>query len=102
MVARLYYKDKKNQWVGGCVAKDVSEGGVCIDLNESFPVGTILELQFNLPLSLASFNVKGKIVRIKKSPDNEQWEAGVEMLTDINYAQLVRIYISSKKSIKPM
>jgi hypothetical protein len=100
MEAEIYYRAEDQQWTGGCISKDVSESGVCIQVKESFPIGTIIELQFNLPLSLTSFFVKGKIVRVNKMPDNERWEIGLEMLTNINYADLVRKYISSKNSLK--
>ena len=100
MMAEIYYKTEKNQWIGGCLAKDVSESGVCIQIKEYFPIGTVLDLQFNLPLSLTSFYVKGKIVRVAKIPDIDIWEVGLEMLTDINYAELVRKYIASINSSK--
>jgi hypothetical protein len=39
MVAEVFYKDEKKQSFGGCVAKNVSEGGVCIHIGEFVPLG---------------------------------------------------------------
>jgi len=96
MIADVYYKDEKKQSFGGCVAKNVSESGVCIKIGEFFPVGTILDLQFKLPLSPMAIYVKGKVVRVNKSPFNELWEVGLEMIADITYAKLVQQYIALK------
>lgn len=96
MVAEVFYKDDKKQAFGGCIAKDISEGGVCIQVREFFPLGAIIELQFKLPLSITTFYVKGKVVRITQTPYNEQWEVGLEMIPDAKYAELVRKYIAAK------
>ncbi len=98
IVAEVFYLDEKDKLAGGCVAKDVCESGVCIKIKEFFPIGTILDLQFRLPLSSDSFNVKGKIKWINKTPYGEQWEAGMEILPDNRYMKLVRQYILLKKS----
>lgn len=97
MIADVYYKDEKKQLYGGCVAKNVSESGVCINIEEFIPVGTVLDLQFKLPLSPIAFYVKAKVVRINKIPYSEQWEAGLEMVMDVNYERLVRQYIAMQK-----
>ena len=101
MVAEVFFKDEKNQAFGGCIAKDVSESGVCILIREFFPIGTILELQFKLPLSTTTFFVKGKVVRSNKMPYNEQWEVGLEIIEDRHYRQLVQQYIYLVDSAKP-
>ena len=98
MIADVYYKDEKRQSFGGCVAKNVSESGVCINIGEFFPVGTILDLQFKLPLSPTAIYVKGKVVRVNKSPFNEErWEIGLEILMDLKYLKLVQQYMALKK-----
>ena len=74
MPAEVYYKDEKKQSFGACIAKDVSESGVCIKLKEFFPVGTVLDLQFKLPLSLSAIYVRGKIRWINQMPYSEVWK----------------------------
>lgn len=96
MVAEVYYQSNKNVKAGGCVAKDISLGGVCIKIGEFFPVGSILDLQFKLPLSHQAFNVKGKIMWINKKPYNEEWDVGLEILKDATYLKLVAQYLNSK------
>ena len=96
MVAEVGFKSEQKQSFGGCIAKDVSESGVCIKIGEFFPVGTTLDLQFKLPLSSTAVYVKGKIVRINKSPFNDQWEVGLEIIKDATYPQLVKQYIALK------
>lgn len=96
MPAGVYYKDEKKQSFDGCIAKDVSESGVCIRLKEFFPIGTVLDLQFKLPLSLSAIYVKGKIRWINKMSYNEEWEAGLEIFMDKHYMELVQKYINSE------
>ena len=98
--AQVFYKDEKDAVFGGCVAKNVSEKGVCIIIERFFPVGTILNLQFRLPLSITAFYANAKIVRIAKAPYGEQWEAGLEMLVEEKYAKLVREFIASQNQNK--
>jgi Tfp pilus assembly protein PilZ len=96
MIGEVNYKAEKKQSFGGCIAKDVSESGVCIKIDEFFPVGSVLDLQFKLPLSSTAFYVQGKIMWINKMPYNEQWEAGLEIIKDKSYGDLVKKYISAK------
>ncbi len=96
MIAEVGYKDEKKQSFGGCIAKNVSESGVCIKIGEFFPVGTILDLEFKLPLSATAFYVQGKIMWINKSPYNEQWEAGLQIVMDAKYAELIQKYVPLK------
>ena len=97
MKAEVWYRQDASRSFGGCVAEDVSENGVKLKVGEFFPPGTILELQFKLPLSPTAFIVKGKVTRIAKLPYNEQWELGVDLLMDKNYAALVRQYVAKNK-----
>lgn len=100
MVAEVWYKSEKNQSFGGCVTKNISEKGVCVQIREFFQVGTILDLQFKLPLSQTFFFVKGKVVRVNQMPYNELWELGLEVLTDANYEELVKQYITLNNPTK--
>jgi Tfp pilus assembly protein PilZ len=99
--AEVYYQDEKNLLDGGCLAKDISEGGVCIKIKQFFPVGSILELQFKLPLTPEIFHVKGRIMWINKTPFNELWEVGLEIIEDRHYRQLVQQYIYLVDAAKP-
>ena len=96
MPAEVFYKNEKTHSTGGCIAKNVSEGGVCIKVKEFFPIGTVIDLQFKLPLSETAFNVKGKVMWINKSPYNELWEAGIEIQGDRQFPKLVQRYIYLK------
>jgi len=98
MIAEVGYKNEKNQSFGGCLAKDISESGVCIKIREFIPIGTMLELQFKLPLSNTFFYIKGKVMRINKTINNDEWEAGLEMQMNTTYSSLVKKYIAVKNS----
>ena len=85
VTVEVYYENKKNLAVGGCIVKNISEGGVCVRICAFFPVGTILDLQFKMPMTHESIKVKGKIMWINKAPYNEEWNVGLEMLEDRHY-----------------
>ena len=95
MIAEVWYKDEKKHSFGGCISKDVSVNGVCIKIEEFVAVGTLLDLEFRLPLSKTPFYIKGKVMWINKLPLNEQWEVGLQIVTETDYARLVQQYISS-------
>jgi len=66
---------------GGCVAKDLSEGGLQIRLNHFVPLDTELILK----IRLASENVlecSARVVWIEKSRFGENYQAGLEFLQD--------------------
>ena len=95
--AEVGYRQEKDGLFGGCIAKNVSENGISIRIGEFIHVGTVLDLQFKLPLSARAFVVHGKVVWINKLPYNEQWEAGISLSMDKDFAVLVRKYAASRK-----
>lgn len=74
-------KVKNSRLARGSRTKDISETGICIPLNNYFPVGSLLELE------MRSIDLKGpirslaRVVRIAKLDDGyTPFEMGVEFI----------------------
>jgi len=66
---------------GGCVAKDLSEGGLKIRLNHFMPLDTELILRIRLTIENI-IECSARVVWIEKSRFGENYQAGLEFSQD--------------------
>lgn len=72
----VQYQFKDPSRFGGCVSKDLSEGGVRIRMNDFMPLNTELTLK----IRLAGENVvecSGRVVWVEKSRFGDNYQAGL-------------------------
>jgi len=72
----VQYQFKDPSQFGGCVAKDLSEGGVRIRINDFVPLNTELTLK----IRLADENIvecTGRVVWVEKSRFGDSYQAGL-------------------------
>ncbi len=73
---------KGHHLAGGCVAKDLSEGGLRINLAEFLPVHSEVSLLIRLS-SRMTLECNGRVIWIEKSPHMDRFEAGLEFLGSV-------------------
>lgn len=76
------YSVKGHYLSGGCVGKDLSEGGLRINLSEFLPVHSEVSLLIRLN-SRTTLECNGRVIWIEKSPHMERYEAGLEFLGSV-------------------
>jgi len=61
----------------GCVAADISEGGIRLNLNDFVPLKTELSMQVHLSDN-SVVNCFGMVIWIRKFPFADRYQAGIE------------------------
>ena len=65
---------------GGCVAYDISEGGLKLKLNDFIPLNAEIHLSVTLgpTTSTRTFALNGRVVWVQRVPFSEWYQVGVE------------------------
>jgi len=66
------------QSFGGCLAQDISEGGIRIMLNEFVPLNTEVAFQLKFGEKSQVVELKGHVVWIQQAPYSERYHVGLE------------------------
>ena len=64
---------------GGCLPRDISQGGIRVNLNTFVPLNAELDLQIHLGLEKVA-PCSGRVVWIRKVPFSERYQAGLKFL----------------------
>lgn len=75
----VHFQFKDPSRFGGCLSRDLSEGGIQINLNDFVPLGTELILQIQLAPEKAVECV-GRVVWVRGLPLMDRYQAGLEFL----------------------
>ncbi len=75
----VHFQSKDPAQFGGCLSRDLSEGGIQINLNDFIPLGTELNLQIQLAPERAVECV-GRVVWVRGLPLMDRYQAGLEFL----------------------
>lgn len=62
------------------IIKNISQGGVFININKSFPIGTTIALKFNLPKIKDQIVTQAQLRWIQKDENNQLIGIGVQFL----------------------
>ena len=78
-----------------CISKDISEGGMRLLIEKRLLPETEVSISFDLPQNLGSLDVKGEVVWIAPSHDEEgMFETGIRFTNLEDYQRLIlRKYI---------
>ena len=68
---------KEAQQFVGCTARDISESGICVTLNDFVPLNTQMVLQVQLALE-RMVDCIARVVWISKLPYSDRYQAGLE------------------------
>jgi Tfp pilus assembly protein PilZ len=75
------YRPLKSFYRSGSRCKNISEGGICLPIFQSFEIGTQLELEIVSEESPRHITAIGKLVWITRKEDHEYpFEAGIEFI----------------------
>ncbi len=78
----IQFRVKNGFLLHGCVAKDISDKGLRVRLEKFLALGTDLELKIQLQQRSEPILAMGKIKWIKQLPDQECFEAGIDLIID--------------------
>ncbi len=81
----------------GSLSKDLSAGGVRIVVNEFIPLHTELQVKLHLQNPLRLVDVKGHVVWVRELPMGEQFEVGIEFISQSNANQVISQYFSKSR-----
>jgi len=79
--APIQFFSKDSGPLTGCIAKDISESGIQINLNDFLPLNTELTLNIQLDAK-RTVECAGKVVWIRKLPVSDRYLAGLEFSRD--------------------
>jgi Tfp pilus assembly protein PilZ len=94
---------KNTPLMGGCLACDLSEGGIRINFNEFVPLDTEIELTIKLKDQATVITLLGKVVWVKQVPFSDRYQIGLEFAgNDLDSAtessQEIHQYINSLRN----
>ena len=76
----LEFQWKNTSIMGGCLACDLSEGGIRINFNEFVPLETEIELTLRLKDQADVIMLLGKVVWVKQVPFSDRFQLGLEFI----------------------
>ena len=76
------YQLKDPQAFGGCLASDIGEGGIKINLDDFVPLGAemMLQIQLGQNFTFPIINLVGRVVWIARVPDSDRYQLGLEFI----------------------
>lgn len=98
----VHYQGSEQADFGGCISKDISEGGVRIRLNDFVPLNT--ELTLNVHLSGGKVvECTGRVIWIEKARFGDYYQAGLKFIdvdTVFNDQHEIAEFLSGQKQLK--
>lgn len=95
----INYHSKDVSDFGGCLACDISEGGVKINFNDFIPINTEMVLQMKLSSIPKVVNVTGRVVWLQQIPYSDRYQVGLQFNeTDPIAQEEIRSYVKTHRS----
>ena len=82
---------------GGCLAGDISEGGIRVNFNDFIPLGKEIRLEIFVTM-YRMIECIGRVVWVQKLPFSDRYQAGVEFIDSDSSADVknsIRQLVSS-------
>jgi len=82
---------------GGCLGRDISEGGLRINFEYFVKPNTVMNVQFRLAPGQGKMTVEGRIAWARQVPSSDRYQLGVEFLgeNEDNQKHIRRYVISN-------
>ena len=74
------YQMAEDADLSGSLASDISQGGVCIRIQEFIPLRSVLQMKIHLNNPPRTVPVKGEVVWIREVPHSEVFDVGIKFL----------------------
>ena len=84
--------------VNGCVAGNISLGGISLKVQGFVPIGAILELQIRFGQSPQVVWAKAQVVRVRQGLSEDCFEIGLKFIKDEECIKAVGKYINDCRS----
>lgn len=72
------YQFKDSGRFGGCIARDISEEGIRLDMEDFVPVNTEMLLQMKLQTIPKVVDLKGRVVWLQQIPYSDRYHVGLQ------------------------
>ena len=91
------FREKSN--FGGCLAYDISEGGMRINFFDFVPLNTEMNFQVKLSAIPKLVDVKGHVVWLQQVPYSDRYQIGIQFSqSDVFSREEIRSYVKSHQS----
>ncbi|MBI3602183.1 MAG: PilZ domain-containing protein [Candidatus Omnitrophica bacterium] len=92
------YQRQEASTLEGSLARDISQGGVKLRVNEFIALNTILELQIQLPGQIQLMKAHAKVVWARELPYRDDgWQVGLELIASESFSLAIRDYIGLRR-----
>ena len=82
----IQYQLKNSHRFGGCLAGDISEGGIRVNFNDFIPLDTHIIVQVFLTMG-RMVECIGRVVWVQKLPFSDRYQAGLEFIDSDSSAE---------------
>lgn len=94
---RFHFRDSGKS--GGCVARDISEDGIRLDLEDFVPINSEMILQMKFHDSPVAMDIKGRVVWSQQVPYSDRYHVGFQFVeTNPPIKEGIRNYVKSHQS----
>jgi len=84
---------------GGCLARNLSEGGIQLNFNEFVPLDTEMTLQLKLDFPSKVVDVTGRVTWLQRVPHSDRYAVGLQFTKaePLSYEK-IRRYVNTRRS----
>lgn len=92
----IQYQFKETSRFGGCIVRDLSEGGMRVNFEDFLPLHAEMVLQVKLQNIPKVVDLTGQVVWSQRIPFSERYQIGLQFVSvDPGCQELLRSYIKS-------
>lgn len=92
------YQLKEVSHFGGCLACDISEGGLRVHFNDFIPIGSEVLLQMKLRSASKVFDLVGQVKWLQRVPYSDRYQMGLEFVKADSVSQEeIRRFVKSQR-----
>ncbi len=97
------YQKQEESCPEGSIARDISQGGLRLSVNNFIALNTILELQIQLPGQSQMITVHAKVIWIREIPyRDDSWQVGLQLMASELFLSAIRDYIGLRRFDEPI
>ncbi|MFH1360533.1 MAG: PilZ domain-containing protein [Candidatus Omnitrophota bacterium] len=94
----VHYQFKEQGKFGGCLASDLSEGGIKISMNDFVPLHTEIAMRLKLQDVPHVVDLTGRVAWVQQVPYSDRYRAGVEFVNESSNAREgIQSYVRSRR-----
>ncbi len=94
----VHYHMKEQPRFGGCLARDISEGGIKLNFSDFVPLYSEMALKVQLENDPRVVDMPGKVVWVKQVPFSDRYRIGIEFDHPNNLSkETIKSYVITRR-----